>query len=207
MKWFPRGAAALAVAALVPVMAAAQQPAPQQPGQPRQQRAQRQPPRAQRPQLTDQQREQLRTFEEQHRQATETSRRELGDLHWQLDEALTAAQLDQSKINSLRASIVQKETALAQARVDRLAKLSSLLTAEQRQAFRGRGLGQAFGPGGGRGMMRPGAPGGGRGGAVMPRRQGIARQQQQRQMRGGQDLRAEIRRLEMQIEALRRRIR
>lgn len=233
MKLFPRGAAALAVAALVPVMAAAQQPAPQpaQQGQPRQQRAQRQPPRDQRPQLTDQQREQLRTFEEQHRQATETSRRELGDLHRQLDEALTAAQLDQSKITSLRASIVQKETALAQARVDRLAKLSSLLTAEQRQAFRGRGLGQAFGPVGGRGVMGPGARGGGRGmvgrgmmgrggapgmmggggrgGAVMQRRQGVARQQQQqqRQLRGGQDLRAEIRRLEMQIEALRRRIR
>lgn len=227
MRFFPRGAAALAVAALVPVMAAAQQPAPQrpmQPGQQRpQQRQQRPQPRDQRPQLTEQQREQLRAFDEQHRQALETSRRELGDLHRQLDEALTAAQLDQSKINSLRSSIVQKETALAQARVDRLAKLSSLLTAEQRQAFRGRGLGQAFGPGGGRGMMQPGGGRGGammgqpgqrggrgmagRGGPVMQRRQGLARQQQQRQRRGGQDLREEIRRLEMQIEALRRRIR
>lgn len=223
MRFFPRGAAALAVAALVPVMAAAQQPAPQRPMQPGQQRQQRPQPRDQRPQLTEQQREQLRAFDEQHRQALDTSRRELGDLHRQLDEALTAAQLDQSRIDSLRSSIVQKETALAQARVDRLTKLSSLLTAEQRQAFRGRGLGQAFGAGGGRGMMRPGGERGGvvmgqprqgrgrgldagRGGAVMQRRQGMARQQP-RQLRGGQDLRAEIRRLEMQIEALRRRIR
>jgi len=239
MKFLPRGAAALAVAALFPVMAAAQQTAQQTP-EPRVQGPQRRVMQ-QRPQLTEQQREQLRTFDEQHRQSVEATRRELGDLHRQLDEALTGAQLDQSKINSLRSSIVQKETALAQARVDRLTKLSSVLTAEQRQAFRGRGLGQLSGFGGGRrGMISGRAGGGGRGvvmarpgggrgmrggaqgqgGAIIQRRQGIERQLQTRRpaprasmMRGGsgggdvERLRAEIRRLEAQIEALRRRIR
>lgn len=229
MKVFPRSAAALAVAALFPVVVAAQQAPPQGRQAPQARQAVR---AAQRPQLTEQQREQMRTFDEQHRQSLETTRRELSELHRQLDEALTSAQIDNGKVNSLRSSIVQKETALAQARVDRLAKLASVLTAEQRQAFRGRGLGQMFGPGGrggamagprsgqGRGAMM-GRPGGGqgRGGVIMQRRQGIERQLQTRrpggrgtaalrERRGDDDqLRAEIRRLEAQLDALRRRIR
>lgn len=232
MKIFPRSAAALAVAALFPVVVAAQQAPPQGRQAPQARQAVR---AAQRPQLTEQQREQMRTFDEQHRQSLETTRRELSELHRQLDEALTSAQIDNGKVNSLRSSIVQKETALAQARVDRLAKLASVLTAEQRQAFRGRGLGQMFGPGGpggrggamagprsgqGRGAMM-GRPGGGqgRGGVIMQRRQGIERQLQTRrpggrgtaalrERRGDDDqLRAEIRRLEAQLDALRRRIR
>ena len=188
MKFLPRGAAALAVAAIFPIVTAAQAPQGPPPQGPPPQGEQGQgrggmrgmAPRqaaAQRPQLTEQQREQLRTFEEQHRTSLETTHRELGDLHRQLDEALTAAQLDNGKINSLRSSIVQKETALAQARVDRLSKVSSILTAEQRQAFRGRGIGQVFGPGGaGRGgpggAMRGGQGGmmgGGRGGVMAGR--------------------------------------
>src|SRR5688500_4608411 len=103
MKFLSRGAAALAVTVLFPIMAAAQQP-------------------ASRPQLSEQQREQLRTLEEQQRQALEVTQRELGDLHRQLNEQLTAAQPDTGRINSLRSAIVQKQTQLAQARVDRLAK-------------------------------------------------------------------------------------
>jgi Spy/CpxP family protein refolding chaperone len=235
MKVFARSAAALAVAALFPVVVAAQQAPPQGRQAPQARQAVR---AVQRPQLTEQQREQIRTFDEQHRQSLETTRRELGDLHRQLDEALTSAQIDNGKVNNLRSSIVQKETALAQARVDRLSKLASVLTAEQRQAFRGRGLGQMFGPGGpgragGRGgamagprdgqgrraIIRPGG-GQGRGGVVIERRQGVERQMQMRRPGGGRgtaalrerrgddnDLRAEIRRLEAQLEALRRRIR
>lgn len=229
----------LAVAALFPVMAAAQQPAPQGPpagppqgrgGMAPRQMAPRQMAN-QRPQLTEQQREQVRALDEQQRQALETTHREIGDLHRQLNEQLSAAQLDPAKINALRSSIVQKETALAQARLDRLAKLSAILTAEQRQALRGRGIGQMFGPGGrggalagprgpmgGRGMGqgRPGAMGGGRGG-MRQRRQGPAPRMQG--FRGGRGagaprgagdvprLRADIRRLEAQINQLRRRIR
>ncbi|HUF22502.1 MAG TPA: periplasmic heavy metal sensor [Vicinamibacterales bacterium] len=213
MKFFPRSVAALAAAALFPIVAAAQQPAGQQPaeqqpaGQGRQARQ-----AANRPQLTEQQREQLRTLEEQNRAATQTARRELGDLNRQLNEHLSAAEIDAAKVNALRSAIVQKETALAQQRVDLLAKRASLLTAEQRQAMRGRG--QTPGQGAGR-MAGPG----GRGGAVMQRRPGAQAgrgMQGQRGMIGGgrgmargEDarLRAELRRLEAQIEALRRRIR
>jgi Spy/CpxP family protein refolding chaperone len=216
-----------------------------QPRQPQDGAAQRGPQ-----QLTEQQREQIRAFDEQHRTALETTHRELGDLHRQLNEALTAAQLDNGKINSLRASIVQKETALAQARVDRLSKLSSILTAEQRQNLRGRGIGEIFGrggAGGGRGgaMVGPQGPGGqgrgmgpmggrgrggfmagprggqmgrgqmGRGGQMMPRGGGGRGMIQQRPGARGfagpggaadiARLRAEIRRLEIQLQLLQRR--
>ena len=245
MTFLPRLTAALAAAALLPIAAAAQQPAPQ--GPPPQGRGGARAAQVNRPipnQLTDAQREQIRTFDEQHRQALEAARNELGDLHRQLNEQLTAAQPDNAKITSLRSAIVQKETALAQARLDRLAKMSSILTAEQRQSLRGRGLGEIFGPGGGgRGgaMAGPRGGGAGRGGAVMQRRQQFERQLQMRRglrgrggamgmprggrggamavPRGGRGggvqreraddarLRAEIRRLEAQLEALRRRIR
>lgn len=251
MKFLPRMAVAVAASALVPVLVSAQQP-PQGPppggrGGGRGVVAARQAPN--RAQLTPDQREQMRTFDEQQRESVETTRRELGDLHRQLNEALTSAQVDTGKVNSLRASIVQKESALAQARVDRLAKLSSILTAEQRQSLGGRGLGEVFGPGGagGRGfamgvpprgemlrgelqrrgaiarggamsrggaVARGGAMGGGRG-MIMQRRPGAMQGQRGPvpALRGRADanelqqLRAEIRRLEAQIEALRRRIR
>lgn len=230
MKFLPGSVAALAAAALFPVLMAAQQPQPPAPqGPPPQGRGQGrgmmgQGPQGRqqvnRPQLTEQQREQLRAFEEQHRAALETSRRELGDLHRQLDEQLTAAQIDSAKVNALRSAIVQKETALAQHRVDRLATLSSMLTAEQRQALRGRGIGQMFGPGGGRGgaMAGPRGPMGGRG-MQQRRAPGQPGQRGLRVRPGAQGrgvlrdrlddarLRAQVRRLEMQIEALRRRIR
>lgn len=231
MKFFAKGAAILAAAALFPVAAAAQQPAPQGPPQgPAQGRGGMAPRQMSnpRPQLTEQQREQMRALGEQQRTALEAAHRELGDLQRQLNEQLGAAELDNAKINALRSAIVQKETALAEARVDRLTKLSALLTAEQRQALRGRGIGQMFGPGGpggrggrgGRGGMmgrREGMMGGGRGG-MMQRRHGIGPRMQG--FRGGRGagaprggagdvlrLRAEIRRLEAQINALRRRIR
>lgn len=221
MKFFPKGAAILAAAAVFPVAAAAQQPAPQGPAQGRGTMAPRQMANP-RPQLTEQQREQMRALGEQQRTALEAAHRELGDLQRQLNEQLGAAELDNAKINALRSAIVQKETALAEARVDRLTKLSALLTAEQRQALRGRGIGPMFGPGGrgGRGGMmgrREGMMGGGRGG-MMQRRHGIGPRMQG--FRGGRGagaprggagdvlrLRAEIRRLEAQINALRRRIR
>ena len=226
---FPRVAVA-AAAVLIPVLAAAQQPAPQGPPPGAQGRGRMAGPgsgrmggpmmgqRLNRPQLTEQQREQIRTFDEQQRQTLEATHRELGDLHRQLNELLTAEKPDSSKINALRASIVQKETALAQARIDRLAKLSSILTAEQRQALRGRGLGQVFGPGGrGGAMAGPRGRGqmGGRG--MMQGRPGRDRMPAMRdRVRGGQALRgrvadarlrAEILRLEAQLNALRRRIR
>ncbi|MDQ3070575.1 MAG: hypothetical protein M3R55_12720, partial [Acidobacteriota bacterium] len=84
---------------------------------------------AQRPQLTEQQREQLRTYDAQQRTASDAARRELGDLHAKLDEELTAAQPNGSRVGELRTQIVQRETALAQQRVDRLSKLSGILTA------------------------------------------------------------------------------
>jgi Spy/CpxP family protein refolding chaperone len=206
MRFIPRSAAVLAAAAFFPVLVMAQEQAPQGPppqggrGGMRRMAPARQPmDQAQgrmggRPQLTDQQHEQVRAFDEQQRQTLEATRREIGDLHRQLNEALTASQLDNGKINSLRSSIVQKETALAQARVDRLAKLSSILTAEQRQSLRGRALGEVFGPGrpggGGRGgamaMPRGRAGGGGPARGMIQRRQGVERQMQQRRgLRGG----------------------
>ena len=262
MKFFPRSAAALAAAALFPIAVIAQEPQGPPPqggrGGMRGMAPQRQPigpgrgQMANRPQLTDQQHEQIRAFDEQHRETLETTRRDIGDLNRQLNEALTAEKLDTGKINSLRASIIQKETALAQARIDRMSKLASILTAEQRQSLRGRPLGEILGPGGaggGRGgvMGRPG--GRGAEGPIMQRRQNVERQLQQRRglrgggagapalrgrggaaggrgiapqrgLRGGAlnapgaagvgdvaRLRAEIRRLEAQLEMLRRRIR
>ncbi|MEX2272226.1 MAG: periplasmic heavy metal sensor [Vicinamibacterales bacterium] len=222
MTLLPRMAVAVVAAVLFPVIGAAQQPAP-----PGGRGAMRGAPMArqavsQRPQLSAEQREQLRTFDEQHRTATETTRRELGELHGQLDEALTAAQVDSSKVNQLRASIVQKETALAQHRVDRLTKVSSMLTAEQRESLRGRGLGRVFGAsglGGSRGavMAQPRVPrppaGTLRGRAPLRQRMDTERQlrgrilQRQAPRAPSGQLRAEIRRLEAQLEALRRRIR
>lgn len=214
MKFLPRRAAMLAVAMLIPALAAAQEPAPQGPppggpqgrgrmagpGGGRMGGAPMMGPRMNRPQLTEQQREQVRALDEQQRQALEATHRELGDLHRQLNEQLSAAALDTAAINALRSSIVQKQTALAQARLDRLAKLSAILTAEQRQALRGRGIAQMFGPGGrGAAMAGPRGPMGGRGMAQRHGRRGRAG--------GGPSLRAEIRRLEAQIHALRRRIR
>ena len=246
MTSLPGMAVALAAAVMLPAIAAAQPPAPQAP--PAQgRRAIRPAPRPdqqarqlqiQRFQLTEQQREQLRTFDEQHRAATETARRELVDLQRQLEEALTAAQIDNSKVNQLRASIVQRETLLAQQRIDRRTKLASILTPEQRQAMRGRGPGRMIGPAGGRPGVTarrpaarvPGVLGLGR----APLRQRLETERQlrgrllqrqprqvpSRQLRGGRGagsvareqlddarLRAEIRRLEAQLEALRRRVR
>lgn len=235
MRVFIKGAAAVAVAALFPVIGAAQQgpppqgPPPQGRGGMRAAQADRQFP-GQRPQLTDEQREQMRTSDEQQRAAGETARRELGDLHRQLNEALTSAQIDNGKVSQLRAAIVQRETALAQQRVDRLAKIASMLTAEQRQALRGRGIGAAFGPGRAGGAGRGGVmagPGGQRGmvgrqRGMAPGQRGMAGRQrdpagapgrnvrQRRGAAGGGDdarIRADIRRLEAQIDALRRRIR
>lgn len=207
--------AAVVAAVLFPIIGAAQQP-----GQPEQARQQRS---AQRPQLTEQQHEQLRTFDEQHRTATEAAQRELGDLRRQLDEELTVAQPNSGKINQLRTSIVQKETALAQLRVDRQMKLSSILTPEQRTTLRGRGLGQMFGrgAGGGRGQVRGEIrervirPRGGAGQLRGGRGAGMGRGAGGGRGGGGGGamrmddarLRAEIRRLEAQLEALRRRIR
>jgi Spy/CpxP family protein refolding chaperone len=255
MRVFFKGAAAVAVAALFPIVGAAQQgqaQAPQGPpppgggrGMARGEVRQVQPLRQRGPQLTNEQREQLRTFEEQQRAAGETARRELGDLHRQLNETLSAAQIDNGKVTQLRSAIVQRETALAQQRVDRLAKIASVLTAEQRQSLGGRGIGSAFGPGGpggpgggGRVMIGPGGerrmiqgrPGAGAMGRGMGpgQRRGAApqmrgRMQQRQPLRGGgrgaagagpvlrerlddARLRAEVRRLEAQLEALRRRI-
>ena len=246
MRVFIRSAAAVAVAALFPVIGAAQQGPPPQ-GPPPQgggrggvravQPAPRQQAQQRPNQLTEQQREQMRTFDEQHRQAAEAGRRELEDLHRQFNEALASAQIDNGKVTQLRNQIVQKETALAQQRLDREAKIASILTAEQRQA-RGRGRGgvmmrgpqgpAGMGPGGGRGRMgQPGMGGMGRGGGVGDARGVLRRRIELRavrpgQLRGGRgaagggvllrrggddlQLRAEIRRLEMQLEALRRRI-
>jgi Spy/CpxP family protein refolding chaperone len=167
--------------------------------------------RVQRPQLTEQQREQMRTLNERQRTEGEAARRELGDLHRQLEEALTAATVDTGKVGTLRSQIVQRETARAQQRVDRLSQLSSILTAEQRQSLRGRGLGQLFAPGA-RGFARGGGPAGGRG--MMMRRGPGRGGQMGRQGRGmargrmgDMRRRAEIRRLERQLDSLRRRIR
>lgn len=231
---FPRAAVAAAAAMLIPVFAAAQEQPPQGPppggGQGRGRMAGAGggriggPMMGQRmngPQLTEQQRERIRTFDEQQRQTLEATRRELGDLHRQLNEQLTAEKPDSSKINALRASIVQKETALAQARVDRLAKLSSILTAEQRQSLRGRGLGEVFGAGGRgieqrrpgrdqkfemRGRLRGGAHGF-RGRGTGAAGSGFGIRERARSMAADARLRAEIRRLEAQLNALRRRIR
>lgn len=256
MRVFFKSAAAVAAIALFPIIGAAQQgqaqgqgpqgpPPPGGRGMARGEVRQVQPLRQRGPQLTNEQREQLRTFDEQQRAAGETARRELGDLHRQLNEALSGAQIDNGKVNQLRTAIVQRETALAQQRVDRLAKIASVLTAEQRQALGGRGIGGAFGPGGpggpgggGRVMIgpdgerrmiqgRPGAGAMGRGMAPGQRRgaevQMRGRMLQRQPLRGGgrggagggavlrerlddARLRAEVRRLEAQLEALRRRI-
>jgi len=227
---FPRTAVAAAAAMLIPLFAAAQEPPQGPPAGGGQGRGRMSGPR-----LTEQQREQIRTFDEQQRQTLEATRRELGDLHRQLNEQLTTEKLDSSKIDALRASIVQKETALAQTRVDRLAKLSSILTAQQRQSLRGRRLGEVFGPGGrggafggprgamgGRGMQqrRPGrdqlfemrgrlrrGAQGLRGRGMGPAGGGFGIRERARSMAADARFRAEIRRLEAQLNALRRRIR
>src|SRR5687767_13248436 len=126
MKKISTFAAALAIAALFPLAGAAQQttPAPQTGAAPQARQ------RAARPQLTEQQREQLRSLNETERAAGETSRRELRELHAQLAKELSAATLNNGRINELRGAIVQKETALASARIDRRAKIAALLTPE-----------------------------------------------------------------------------
>ena len=204
MKQLSTFAAAMTIAALFPLAGAAQetQSQPQQP-------AQRQ--RQQRPQLTDQQREQMRALHDAERTSGETSRRELRELHVQLDNALSAAQLDNGKINELRGAIVQKETALASARIDRRAKLAGILTPEQRQAFGERGH-RMSGRDGGRGDVRQRMRGQqGQRGVQMRRgargqRGPVARGQMLRQRRGDAQLREQIKRLEAQVEELRKKI-
>ena len=217
MRVFFTSAAAVAVAALFPIIGSAQQgqaqgpqgPPPQGRGGMRAAQPNRQIVSQRGPQLTSEQREQMRTFDEQQRAAGETARRELGDLHRQLNDALTAAQIDSGKVNQLRSAIVQRETALSQQRVDRLARLASLLTAEQRASLRGRGIGELFGPGG------PGGRGGARGegigprlrrGGELPLRGRMLQRQPLRERADDARLRGEIRRLEARLEALRRRI-
>src|SRR5688500_18690024 len=158
MKKISTFAAALAVAALFPVAGAAQQtnPASAQQTTPLPQAgAARQPrQRAARPQLTEQQREQMRTLHEAERASAETSRPELRELQTQLNKELSAANLDNARISQLRNAIVQKQTALASARIDQRAKIAAILTPEQRQAFGERGLSRMTGRDGGRSEMR-----------------------------------------------------
>ncbi|MDQ3169665.1 MAG: periplasmic heavy metal sensor [Acidobacteriota bacterium] len=210
MKELSTFAAALAVAALFPLAGAAQQttpaPQPETAQQPRQRTA--------RPQLTDQQREQMRTLHEAERASGETSRRELHELHTQLEKELSAATLNNGRINELRGAIVQKETALASARLDRRAKIAGMLTPEQRQAFGERGVNRMSGRDGGRGEMRqrmrgqrgqPAQRRQGRGAGRMERAPG-ARGQMMRQRGGDAQLRERISRLEAQLEELRKKI-
>lgn len=212
MRFLPRMAAATAVAVMVAAagpgaQAQEQSPAPAADAAQTRSRVQR----TQRPQLTEQQREQIRALNEQQRTAGEAARRELGALRRQLDEALTAASVDSGKVSALRSQIVQQETALAGQRIDRLSQMSSILTAEQRQALRGRGLGQMMAPGA-RGFGRGGRPAGGRG---MMMRRGPGRGAQMgrqgrgmmRQRMGDIRRRAEILQLQRRLDALRRGIR
>ena len=205
MKKLSTFAAALAVAGFFPLAGAAQetQSLPQQP-------VQRQ--RQQRPQLTDQQREQMRALHDSERTSGETSRRELRELHVQLDKALSAPQLDNGRINELRGAIVQKETTQASARIDRRAKLAGILTPEQRQAFGERGVHRMSGRDGGRGEVRQRMRGQqGQRGVQMRRgargqRGAVARGQRLRQRGGDAQLREQIKRLEAQVEELRKKI-
>ena len=218
MKKISTFAAALAVAALFPLAGAAQQttPAPQADA-PQQQQQQRRRQRAARPQLTEQQREQMRTLHEAERASGETSRRELRELHVQLAKELSAASLNNGRINELRGAIVQKETALASARIDRRAKVAGILTPEQRQAFGERGVNRMSGREGGRGEMRQRMRAQhGQRGQHAQRRQGRAagrmerapgaRGQMMRQRGGDAQLRERISRLEAQLEELRKKI-
>ena len=210
MKKFSTFAAALAVVSLFPLAGAAQQQAAQAPqaGTPeRQARGQR----AARPQLTDQQREQMRALHETERTAGEASRRELRELHGQLGKALSAAELDNGRINELRGAIVQKETALSSARLERRATLAGILTPEQRQAFGERGIGRMAGPDAGRGERRDRMRGqsarrGHNRAAVRMHRAPGARGQMMRQRGGDADLREQVKRLEAQVEELRKKI-
>jgi len=149
MTFLPRMAAAVAAAAMFPAIGAAQQSAQADPRTEAQPRIER----VQAPQLSEQQREQMRALRDEERTAERTARFELDELRRQFERALTAPEPDRAKIDELRAALVQKETALTQRRLDRLSRLSAILTPEQREALGGRGLDQVFGRAGGRGMM------------------------------------------------------
>ena len=210
MKKISLFSAVLAAGLMFPLAGAAQQPAPQAPAPQREARTERR----QRPQLTDQQREQMRALHEAERTTGETSRRELRELHAQLSKELSAAQINSGRVNELKGQISQKQAAATSAQIDRRAKVASLLTPEQRQAMGERGARMLErGPRGPRGMR--GAQGA-RGQAMRrqamrghgmrgPHRPG-ARGQMMRQRGGDADLREQVKRLEAQVEELRKKI-
>lgn len=185
---------AAAVAALMfPMAGLAQQAAPAEP------QAQA---RSARPRLTDAQREAMRKLHEEQREASETTRRELRELNVELSKALSAATIDTGRVNDLKTRIAQKQADVAAARIEHRARVAALLTPEQRQAMGDR-VGRAMerGPRGMRGAR-------GARGAAMRRdaERGIMRGMMRRDQRDDARLRERIRRLEAQIEELRKKI-
>lgn len=210
MKKVSLFSAVLAAGLMFPMAGAAQQPAPQGDARPREARVQR----AARPQLTDAQRDAIRKLHEDQREAGAAARKELRELHTQLAKELSAAQINNGRVNELKGQIAQKQSAAAAARIDQRAKIAALLTPEQRQAMGDR-AGRMLERGPREGMSARG-PRGMRGaqgmrGARGMRGQGMRGPQgpgMMRGARGGNDaqLRQRIEKLERELEELRKKI-
>lgn len=158
-----------------------------------------------RPRLTDAQRDAMRKLHEADRDASQAAQRELRDLRTQLNKELAATELNTGRIAELKSSILQKEAAQNAARLERRVRMAGILTPEQRQAFGART--ERMGRGDGDRMAR--APRGMRGGHGMRGERGArgVRGEREPGMRTDARLRAEVRRLERRLEALRRQIR
>ena len=196
MKKISLFSAVLAAGLMVPMAGAAQQPAPGAPAS----RVEARGEKRQRPQLTEAQRDAIRKLHEDQREAGEAARKELRELHTQLAKELSAAQINNGRVNELKGQITQKQAAVTAARIDQRAKVAALLTPEQRQAMgeragrmqrAPRGMANARGMRGAQGM-RGGQVGRGR---MMMRQRGNDAQLRQR-----------IEKLERELEELRKKI-
>ena len=98
--------------------------------------------------LTDAQRQQIQALV-QERRPDESAMKKLGDLHHDLNAAIFADAPDTAKIEQLKASISEAETAALAERVDLQLKIAQILTPEQRAKARD----LPPGPGRGRGAL------------------------------------------------------
>jgi Spy/CpxP family protein refolding chaperone len=97
--------------------------------------------------LTDTQRQQIQALVQEGRK-DDSAMKKMGDLHRDLNAAIFADVPDTAKIDQLKASIAEAESAGLAERIDLQLKIAQILTPEQRQKARE----LPPGPGRGRGM-------------------------------------------------------
>lgn len=89
-----------------------------------------------RPQLTDEQRTKLDALMKEQRDRTHAASDQVQKLQEQLHTELFADKPDEAKIKQLRGDLVKAQQEMLTARIDHQAKLSQILTPEQRKQMR-----------------------------------------------------------------------